>query len=320
MKLFSNVLITGCGGDIGLGLCRILKKEGIVDKVVGCDIHSDHPAECVFDAVEAISPASNSQYFAELEQIIQKYGIDLIIPTSESEIYQFVSDCLFIERLDIPVLIASEKAVQIGLDKWATSRFLKDNDLYFPWTEILGDTLPNAIPCIVKMRSGQGSKDLLILEDSELVTYYQKKRPKDIWQELLLPDNEEYTCGLYRSRTKETRAIVIQRKLKGGLTGSGRVVQHSEIEHYLFEIASCLDLQGSINVQLRLTKRGPVAFEINPRFSSTVVFRHLLGFQDLIWAMQEIKNLTLEPYNKISPEQRIYSGACEYIIPARNCS
>ena len=36
-----------------------------------------------------------------------------------------------------------------------------------------------------------------------------------------------------------------------------------------------------------ITKKGPRVFEINPRFSSTVLMRHRLGFTDLLWAIEE---------------------------------
>jgi carbamoyl-phosphate synthase large subunit len=131
---------------------------------------------------------------------------------------------------------------------------------------------------------------------------------------MLLPDTEEYTCGIFKTGCGEIRTVVINRKLQGDVTGSGIVVQNDYIEKYLKQIAVLLDLQGSINVQLRLTERGPVAFEINPRFSSTVVFRHLMGFQDLIWSLKELRGLPLEPFRQITPGLKLYRGACEYIV------
>jgi len=44
-----------------------------------------------------------------------------------------------------------------------------------------------------------------------------------------------------------------------------------------------------MNVQLRLTDKGPRVFEINPRFSSTVLMRHRLGYCDVLWAMDEVE-------------------------------
>ena len=34
---------------------------------------------------------------------------------------------------------------------------------------------------------------------------------------------------------------------------------------------------------MRKTKRGFIPFEINPRLSSTVYFRHFFGFKDVEW-------------------------------------
>lgn len=48
-----------------------------------------------------------------------------------------------------------------------------------------------------------------------------------------------------------------------------------------------------MNVQLRLTDHGPRVFEINPRFSSTVLMRHRLGFSDVLWAIDEAQGKTL---------------------------
>src|SRR3546814_6554984 len=59
------------------------------------------------------------------------------------------------------------------------------------------------------------------------------------------------------------------------------------IESLCATVARALDLRGSINIQLRLGSRGPMIFEINHRFSSTVVFRHRLDFSDLLWSLQE---------------------------------
>ena len=86
------------------------------------------------------------------------------------------------------------------------------------------------------------------------------------------------------------------------------------ISQYVVMIAVSLNLQGRINVQLRYTACGPVTFEINPRFSSTVVFRHLLGFQDLLWSLYELKNIPLKPYTQVKENTRIYRAAREYII------
>ena len=58
-------------------------------------------------------------------------------------------------------------------------------------------------------------------------------------------------------------------------------------------IAKGLNLRGSMNIQMRLTTQGPRVFEINPRFSSTVLMRHRIGFSDVLWALDEAEGKEL---------------------------
>ena len=60
------------------------------------------------------------------------------------------------------------------------------------------------------------------------------------------------------------------------------------------KIAKGIELEGSMNIQLILTDSGPRIFEINPRFSSTVLMRHKLGFCDLLWAIDESQGLDID--------------------------
>ena len=56
-----------------------------------------------------------------------------------------------------------------------------------------------------------------------------------------------------------------------------------------------------------------MVFEINPRFSSTVLFRHLLGFKDVIWAIEAQMNNSIESYSPPSVNTKFYKGFSEYI-------
>ena len=123
----------------------------------------------------------------------------------------------------------------------------------------------------------------------------------------------EFTCGLYRSASGTVRAIILKRELIGGFSGYGEVIENPQIEALLIELAEKLELRGSINVQLRISNGKPVVFEINPRFSSTVLFRHMLGFQDLVWAVEERLGLSLSPYQGVQSGCKFYKGFQEYI-------
>jgi carbamoyl-phosphate synthase large subunit len=99
----------------------------------------------------------------------------------------------------------------------------------------------------------------------------------------------------------------------GGFSGYGEVVIHAEIDKLLVSIANHLDLIGSINVQLRFNIKGPCVFEINPRFSSTVRFRDLMGFHDVIWSLEDLLEEEISSYSIVAAGKKFYKGFSEYI-------
>jgi carbamoyl-phosphate synthase large subunit len=308
------MLITGCGGDIAQSLARIVRERSLADRLIGCDIGEDRGGKPFFDACICVPRASQSDYLPEMTRVVSEYDIDAIVPMSEAEIARFLDAGAMSRFGSASVIAANEEAAKVGLDKLATVQMLDKRGLNPPWTRIVGTRAPDALPCIIKPRVGRGSKGVSVVRTGEEVEKLTRSRAGDLWQELLLPDDEEYTCGLFRSRLGEVRTITFRRKLNGGLTQSGEVVTLASIDALLGEIAAALNLVGSINVQLRLTDVGPRVFEINPRFSSTVAFRHKLGFRDFIWALQDRENLDLEPYVPPRPGIRFYRSTTEIIV------
>ena len=315
MHLFKSVLITGCSGVIGQGLARILDVTGSANQVVGCDPSEDHPGTRVYDACACSRPPEAPDYVDSIRAIATRYSADLVIPMSEASIWRFAQDG--ITELDgVPLLLPNRNAIEIGHDKLRSARHLEAVGLTAPWTQLVGDGPPPVVPCVLKMRVGSEGEYFVRIPDQELADYYASRRPDDIWQELLLPDDQEFTCGLYRTRGGEVRVIALHRTLRAGVTASAKLVDNAEIRRYLVDLAESLELRGSINVQLRVTDRGPVAFEINPRFSSSVVLRHLLGFQDFLWALREARGLEAGPYRLSPPGSRVYHGLRGYVLSA----
>lgn len=68
-----------------------------------------------------------------------------------------------------------------------------------------------------------------------------------------------------------------------GYTYFAEEVNNEALKNTLLGLAKKINLNGSINVQLKIKKDKYAIFEINPRLSSTVMMRHLLGFKDCLW-------------------------------------
>lgn len=309
-----NILISGIASDIGFGAGRILRDWGWAGHLFGADVQAEHPGAFVFDQHTVAPRATDDNYLSWLCSYIEQHNIGLFIPTSEAEI-KVLSELGTLKIKGASILIPSHSAVSRSLDKYACMSFLESRGVRVPENGIVGEIAPTKFPVIVKPRNGQGSK--LIQRFDELNTFSERATLGHAWQEYLAPDDQEYTCPVYHSAARGTRLTVLRRKLYGGLTGRGEVVNEPEIENYVTKIAQSLELNGAINVQLRLTVEGPCLFEINPRLSSTLVFRDKMGFCDLRWWIQDTIGIEhtphVPPYKAPLPGTRFYRGAHEYI-------
>lgn len=310
-----SVLVTGCGGDIAQSMGKILRGHPMVNKVVGTDLHLEHAGQFLFDQCFVIERADSPQFGQLLSELLQREQIDVIIPSTEFELRYLLRAGH--HDLGRSVYVGpSDQALQVGLDKLSTARFLEEHNLPFPKTVLLDGTQPPFLPCIIKPRSGSGSKTLHRVTDAHTFAHLSSLLKNCIVQEYLEDDDEEYTCAVFRSGSGITRTIAFRRKLTGGYSGFGVLIEHPAIDALLIRLAEQLQLRGSINVQLRLRHGVPMVFEINARFSSTVLFRHLLGYEDVIWSIQDRLNMPLSDYQPAAVGSKFYKGFQEYIVKA----
>jgi carbamoyl-phosphate synthase large subunit len=213
------------------------------------------------------------------------------------------------------MITASALALEIGFDKFKTAEFLKKENLPFPET-FLAKSLKRIdnFPVILKSKTGSGSKDIHKINSIEEFLFHTKNTIDDyVVQEFISDEKGEFTCGVFRSSSKEIRTQIFKRELTSGYSGYGEVIENTNISNLLEKIAVKLDLVGSINIQLRIKENQPKVFEINPRFSSTVLFRHLLGFEDLIWSIEDLLGYTLSDNRSNVVGRKFYKGFEEYI-------
>ncbi|AWW73149.1 carbamoyl-phosphate synthase large subunit [Erythrobacter sp. KY5] len=279
------ILLTGAGGDIGVSLARILREAFPDATLVGADCNPNAEGATFFDRFVALPRADSPDYLSALRNLVRESAAQVLIPLAEAELARLLEAQAIGLYFESAVMVtANERSLSVGLDKLATAQALQAAGIPSPESGIVGVDQPGDYDVIVKPRCGQGSKGLLQLRRQDFDTQ-TKARSGDIWQRWLKSRENEFTCGLVRFVGMPTRSLSFRRALKGGLTGSGEVVHDPRIDAVCKEVAETLDLDGAINVQLRMDGGNPTIFEINPRFSSTVGFRHRLGFQDCVWSI-----------------------------------
>lgn len=281
---YGCVLVTGASGDIADAIGRILRERYPDTRLVGSDAGSEWPGRAVFPEMHRLPLASAPDYPAALADLVECCGAELVIPTNEHELRRLAYDPG--AAAELPLLMNPREALLPFFDKQETVRWLVAADLPAPRTFILDEAEPGDLPLVAKPTHGSGSRRILVVRTPEqLAAAQQVLGEAAIGQELLEPEESEFTCALVRPAGRPL-LLAMRRKLLGGISSEIRIEQHDEIDALLTGIDAALPDYIALNVQLRLTQDGPRVFEINPRISSTAMLRHRAGFEDLVWLIE----------------------------------
>ena len=299
-----TLLITAIAGDIAQAIALIVRETLPDCRILGVDIHDRHGGGLFVDEWYLAPPASSPDYGSWMEALMRRESIDACIPMSEAELRRF-ADANLKTVAGARLMMPNGKAIQVGCDKLATARFLEAIGCPAPWTISVDECRPSTpFPCVFKPRCSAGSKGVFVCKSAEEACFFAEMHPESVLQELLLPEDREVTCAIYRTNDGRIAILQLLRKLVGGFTGWAKVIDDPDVRSQCAQLARSLDLRGAINVQLRLTDRGPRIFEINPRFSSTVLMRHRMGYQDVVWALKEMMgepfDIKLPPVNTVA--------------------
>ncbi|TFD95798.1 ATP-grasp domain-containing protein [Jeotgalibacillus sp. R-1-5s-1] len=282
LKLF----VTGIGGDIGFGILKCLNEIKYHSMLVGCDINDYPIGKLEVDKFHIAPKASEKDHYINfMLEICLKYDIDIIIPSSEQEIKVLNENKELFNTYNIKILINNNFIVRNFTDKHKTIEFFKKNHIKHPKTYILKEFKGELkFPIILKLKESVGGKGIFKIDDEIDLDYFKKKHQDAIVQEIIGTIDNEYTIGIF-SDGKSTYNIAFQRYLGfGSLSRQVKLVQDEKIDQLSKKIAKITNLRGSINVQVRKDFTGEyIPFEINPRLSSTIYFRHYFGFEDLKW-------------------------------------
>ena len=251
-------------------------------------------------------------YLDALRRICVGEAVQLILPGSESELELLSKNASLLRAEAGAIVVASPPEVlAIAMDKWQTCRFLEAAGLRFPRyarasvlkeVERLVDEV--GFPLIAKPVHGTGSRGSVTIESWGGLERVQTSAVAMVVEEYLYPDNEEYSVEVYTLREgRQAGAISYRRgQLVAGDTYKALVIPNPAAETEARAVAAALGTTGSCNVQLRVTARGPVTFEINPRFSGGVSMRAHFGYNEVEMAVRDL--VLDEPV----PEPSITSG------------
>ena len=279
-----TILVSAVGGDIGSAAVKALADSDV--RIIGTDMTPYTPVLKDLDAFYQSPPAREVEAYTDfIAELIGREDVHFLLPISEPEIDVFNTRRDFFESLGVKLLINNELIIGNFLDKIKTVQYLATLGIRVPKTLLLAEYDDSwGFPLIVKARSGYGSKSLWKAVEPADIAYLRKKDNGTlIVQEYMGDEEEEYTTGVF-SDGESVSSITFRRKLGyGGLSKEAVLVENPLMEDLSRRIAKGTKLIGSINVQTRKVDNSFVPFEINPRLSSTLLFRKKFGFDDANW-------------------------------------
>ena len=295
-----RILITGTGGDVAVGIVKCILSDMPQSVIFGCDIKEFVPYLDRFER-HFISPRYDSDdYWPVIRDICLEYKITHFFPSTEPEILIADGHRDFFSEHNISLVINNKKILDIATSKYKTAVFLRGNNVSVPDT-YLPDNIPSVLeyPYIVKPDFGRGSAYLTKVNNQRDLEIALAAIPFPVIQRYVGTADREFTVGVFADG-KKTRSISYRRTLgRGNMSAFVEVVQDSRLNDIADAVAKIFGLKGALNIQLRLHEDNYYIFEINPRISSTVAFRHQMGFRDVVWWLQTLSGEPIEDYRSI---------------------
>lgn len=283
-----------------------LKSSSLNCRIIGACIGHESLGLYFSDTAYIVPLAADPSFIDRVIEICNTEEVDIILTGVEENVYALESTRSYWEKRTRAIFISSPKEqLEIGLNKYQTAKWLKENDCNFPqsadakeWNDVtqLIDTI--GFPVIAKPNSGKGSSGIFIAKDwKELEAI---KGMDYCVQELIGDQNNEYTVACYVDRRgREQEMLIMHRKLKAGTTFMAEIVQDRAIEEECAKICRAFKPIGPLNIQMRIHNGKPICFELNVRFSGTTPIRAHWGYNDVEALVNEYVNdveVNLHPF------------------------
>jgi carbamoyl-phosphate synthase large subunit len=288
-----NILVTGAGAGVGQSIIKAAKLSKVNKKIVVVDNSFLAAGMYRADAAYLVPLSKEKGYIEKIIGICKKEKIDIIFVGTDIELPILAKNKKKIESATKAILmISNPKAVAIADDKWLTTQFLRTNKFPYPVSSLtngLTSFLEKInFPIIIKPRIGARSIGFFVVKDDKELKDKMNQIESPIIQEYLSSEDDEYTCSSLFYNGECYGVLTMKRWLRNGDTYKAIIKNDLKLEKFIAEVGKKLKIFGPCNFQLRKTKKGPVIFEINCRFSGTTGTASYLGFNVVNALLQRI--------------------------------
>src|SRR4030042_2306882 len=298
------LLITGVGGrSVGHQILYAVRLLGNKYRVIAVDADSFSFGLYQVDNRYLVPKASDSDYLPAILEIVEREGVDLLLPGTEPEVRGLVRHKTSLEKRGCLLIANPAEVVSLCSHKGKMTEWLNQHGFGVPrsggpenWRDLVKQV---GFPLVVKpcTQTG-GSRGVAILNNTEEVArYLEEDSGETLFQEYISSPNEEYTVGVLIDREGALiESIVLRRKLirlSLGLSrtfdnqtltlssgySQGFIIQHPLVQQRCEALAQPIGATGPLNIQCRQLDDEIKIFEVHPRFSGTTSIRAEVGFK-----------------------------------------
>jgi carbamoyl-phosphate synthase large subunit len=301
LKGDSIILVPGSSAPAGINTIKSLKMVKYPVRIVASDTNPISAGFFMSDAYEVLPEIDSKLYITRLFEIIAKYKIGVLMPSSGYDIYRYSENKEKLLKLGALPVVSDKQTMELCRDKMETFNYLsKKFDLPFTTSD---NKKVSKFPIIAKPRYGKGSKGITKIDNEDEFNYVQLKKDNIIFQEYL--PGTEYTIDVLSDLEAEPIIAVprVRLQTRAGISTVGRIVKNENISETCKSIAKYLKIRGPCCIQMKESKEGILKIvEVNPRMGGGTIFTALAGanFPAMILDMVNGKKLKIPKISEIT--------------------
>ncbi len=304
-----KILLTGAGSGIGEAVYKSLRMSRLPIEITGTDMSGFNSGSFRCDKAYKVPCAGDEKYAKAIIDICGREKTDMVISGSDTEL-PVLAKIREQGLINSTVLTGSVKSVNICRSKKECYKFFSEKDMPFVHTaeyaEVDKIIQKYGFPIIGKPAGGSGSIGVKVFFKKDELELLEDKN-NYVFQEYLIPDKWNIDKGSIKREDIFTKSCLVQKdeisiqvllgkqgEILGTFMSKNVLKLGIPIKIFPFRDSLCEEMavkmakelahegmEGPVNLQCKITGRGPVFFEINPRFTGITSVRAELGFNEV---------------------------------------
>jgi len=297
----STILVPSASAPAGINTIKSLKMVNYPVRIVASDSNPFSAGFFMSDAYEVLPEIDSKLYITRLLEIVTKHKINVLMPSSGYDIYQYSANKEKLLKLGALPVVSDIKTMKICRDKIQTFNYLSKK-FELPFTT-LDYKKVKGFPLIAKPRYGKGSKGIVKINNENELKYVRFNSENLIFQEYL--PGTEYTIDVLSDLECEPILAVprVRVETRAGISTVGTIVKDENISETCKSIAKYLKIRGPCCIQMKESSQGVLKIvEVNPRMGGGTIFTALAGanFPAMILDMVKGKKLKIPKISEVT--------------------